>query len=68
MLETEKQLTTELQKMNILGSAISSMEDSKTKTEKAAGELEKIPETTKIYKPVGRMFDFLFMEHHITWR
>ena len=56
MLETEKQLTTELQKMNILGSAINSMQDSQAKTEKAASEIEKYSETTKIYKPVGRMY------------
>lgn len=55
MLETEKQLTTELQKMNILGSAIANMKDGKTKTENAGKEIEKIPETTKIYRPVGRM-------------
>ena len=55
MLELEKSLTTELQKMNILSSAINSMKDTQVKTDKAAAELDKVPETTKIYKPIGRM-------------
>ena len=57
MLEVEKLLTTEMQKMNILGSAINSMQDSLVRTEKAIVALDKIEEDKRIYKPVGRMYD-----------
>eukprot|EP00831_Metopus_contortus_P049825 TRINITY_DN4143_c0_g1_i3.p2 TRINITY_DN4143_c0_g1~~TRINITY_DN4143_c0_g1_i3.p2 ORF type:complete len:115 (+),score=27.36 TRINITY_DN4143_c0_g1_i3:44-346(+) len=56
MLDVEKEFTTEIQKINILNSAINSLTYSQKKTEQCISSLADIPDTTHIYKPVGRMF------------
>lgn len=56
MLEIERDLTTDLQKISILNSAISSLEMAQKQTEEALTAINKLPDTTKIYKPIGRMY------------
>ncbi len=56
MLDIEKQLTTELQKMNIVSSAVESMQDSVARSEKTVIAMDKMADTARIFKPVGRMF------------
>ena len=55
MLELEKELTTELQKISILNSAISNLEQTQQRAEKSVTALAEMPETTKMYKPIGRV-------------
>eukprot|EP00826_Nyctotherus_ovalis_P054478 TRINITY_DN7137_c0_g1_i1.p3 TRINITY_DN7137_c0_g1~~TRINITY_DN7137_c0_g1_i1.p3 ORF type:complete len:160 (-),score=62.28 TRINITY_DN7137_c0_g1_i1:164-643(-) len=56
MLNTEKLLTTELHKMNILSNAISNLKNAQGSMSKATEEIAKLSEGARIYKPVGRMF------------
>lgn len=55
MLEQEKLLTTELQKMNILNSAINSLQQAQKRAEDAFKMIDSFSETAKIYRPLGRM-------------
>ena len=55
MLELEKELTTELQKIGILNNAINNLQNTEKRTVMAVKAISEMPETAKMFKPVGRM-------------